>query len=81
MNQGISARSVTSVTARVKVDSQAPKPPDRSGSWAIIRCAAFLAVSADPPASYCTNRTFAPPNALMPPAALISSTAISAPDR
>ena len=51
VSHGNSARSVTSVTARVKLDSQEPKPPTTSGSWATSRCAAFLAFSALSPVS------------------------------
>ena len=51
VSHGISARSVISVTARVKELSQAPVPPLRSGFCATIRWAAFLAFSVLSPAS------------------------------
>ena len=51
MSHGSSARSVTSVTAKVKLDSQLPMPPTTSGSCATRRCAAFLAFSALSPVS------------------------------
>src|SRR5215813_12841963 len=54
VSHGSSARSVTSVTARVKLDSQQPMPPTTSGSCATRRCAAFLAFSAVSPLSYRT---------------------------
>ena len=79
VSHGICARSVTSVTASVKVLSHAPVPPTRSGSCAVSRCAAFFAFSAESPASATTSLRRAPPSALMPPFWLISSTAISAP--
>ena len=79
MNQGSSARSVTSVTASVNVLSQAPMPPTTSGSCATRRCAAFFDFSAESPASSATSWSFAPPSALTPPAPLISATAVSAP--
>src|SRR6185436_8571285 len=79
VSHGSSARSVTSVTASVKLDSQQPMPPTTSGSCAIRRCAAFLAFSAESPASIATSSSFAPPIDLIPPAALTSPTAVSAP--
>ena len=79
MNHGSSARSVTSVTARVKELSHTPSPATRSGSWATRRWAAFFAFSALSPASAMMSLSLAPPRDLMPPAALMSSIAISAP--
>ena len=79
MSQGNSARSVTSVAARVRLELQQPKPPTRSGVWAIIRWAASLAFSALSAASNGIRRSFAPPRAFMPPASLTSSMASSAP--
>src|SRR5215472_9582489 len=79
VSQGSSARSVTSVTASVKLDSQQPMPPTTSGSCATRRCAAFLAFSAVSPVSYRTSFILAPPRALMPPLLLTSSMASSAP--
>src|SRR6202165_4607119 len=76
---GSSARSVTSVTARVKLDSQAPLAPTTSVSCATSRCAAFFAFSALSPASTTSSRMRAPPIDLMPPARLMSSIAMSAP--
>jgi hypothetical protein len=51
VSHGSSARSVTSVTASVKLDSQQPMPPTTSGSCATSRCAAFFAFSALSPVS------------------------------
>src|SRR6185503_12358712 len=65
--------------ASVNVESHAPMPPTTSGSCAIRRCAAFLAFSAESPASIRTSSIFAPPIALIPPLALISFAAVSAP--
>src|ERR1019366_2358262 len=79
VSQGSSARSVTSVMARVKLDSQAPKPPARSGSCATMRCAASLDFSEESPASNSISFSLAPPRALMPPAPLTSSIAMRAP--
>src|SRR5262244_1884207 len=79
VSHGSSARSVTSVTARVKLDSQQPMPPTTSGSCATRRCAAFLAFSAVSPVSYRTSFILAPPRALMPPLLFTSSMASSAP--
>ena len=72
---GRSARSVTSVTPSVKLDSQAPVAPTRSGSCATILCAVFLAFSTVSPASNTTSFILAPPIAAMPPAWLMSSIA------
>src|SRR6267143_1969405 len=79
VSTGNSARSVTSVTARVKLDSQAPLAPTTSVSCATSRCAAFFAFSALSPASTTSSRMRAPPIDLMPPARLMSSIAMSAP--
>src|SRR5258708_953574 len=76
---GNSARSVTSVTARVKVDGRGRVAPTTSVSCATSRCAAFLACSALSPASTTSSRMRAPPIDLMPPARLMSSIAMSAP--
>src|SRR5712692_2538510 len=65
--------------ARVNELSHAPVPPTTSGSWATRRWAAFLAFSAESPASRTTSRSLAPPRALIPPCALMSSMARSAP--
>ena len=80
VSHGSSARSVTSVAARVKVESQQPNPPTRSGSCAIMRCAASFAFSAESPVSYCRSVSLAPPSDLMPPALLMSSIASSRAD-
>ena len=79
MSTGSSARSVTSVTPSVKLDSHAPVAPTRSGSCAIMRCDAFFAFSTLSPASKTTSFSLAPPSALMPPCPLMSSMARLAP--
>ena len=79
MSTGSSARSVTSVTPSVKLDSHAPVAPTRSGSCAIMRCAAFFAFSTLSPASNMSSFILAPPSALMPPCLLMSSIARLAP--
>src|SRR3978361_2043686 len=70
VNHGSSTRSVTSVAARVKVDSQQPKPPTKSGSCAIMRWAASLAFSALSWVSYSISFSLAPPIDLLPGAHL-----------
>jgi hypothetical protein len=78
VNHGTWSRSATSVTPRVNELSHEPIPA-LMRSRESARCAALTAFSTLSPASASRTTTFAPPSALIPPCALISSTAMSTP--
>jgi hypothetical protein len=76
----MSARAATSEIASVNDDAYAPRIAV-SSFWAIRRWAAAEAAVGFEVASLTTRLILAPPSALMPPAALISSATSSMPLR
>jgi hypothetical protein len=80
VSRGMSRRSVTSAMAIVSDEAKAPRIAVTS-FWAMSRCATVAAVAGVDVESATTRLIIAPPSALMPPAALISSATSSMPLR